>query len=336
MLDAVASGPVGCILEGTPGIGKTAVWRESIAGGRRRGYQVLETAPSEPDTALAFSGLSDLFERLPGAVWESLPEAQAHALKAALSMGELPEGSRDVQALPRAILGVLRQLSAAGPVLIAIDDEQWLDVASARVLAFALCRLRDEPIIAIVARRSDPEGALSLQLARRFGGGGLETVSLDPLPMSTLKLLLEARLKRSISRPVLGRIHQIAGGNPLYALAIAVELEARHAGGARSGDLPIPRTLSDAIKLRLGRVDARANAAMLAIAALSQPTLARLQAAIPEFALSDLDSAERAGVIEIRGDRIGFTHPLLASTHYASTRGCDAARVASPPRDGDR
>jgi DNA-binding CsgD family transcriptional regulator len=319
LLDAVASGPVGCILEGTAGIGKTAVWRESIAGARRRGYQVLETAPSEPDATLAFSGLSDLFERLPGAVWETLPEAQGHALKAALSVGELPEGSRDVQALPRAILGVLRQLSAAGPVLVAIDDDQWLDAASARVLAFALCRLRDEPIIAIVARRSDLEGALSMTLTSRFGGRGLETVSLDPLPMSALKLLLEARLQRSISRPVLGRIHQIAGGNPLYALAIALELEARHASGARSGDLPIPRTLSDAIKLRLGRVDARANAAMLAVAALSQPTLARVQAAIPEFALSDLDSAERAGVIEIRGDRIGFAHPLLASTHYAST-----------------
>ena len=58
---------------------------------------------------------------------------------------------------------------------------------------------------------------------------------------------------------------------------------------------------------------------MLVIAALSQPTLAMLQAAIPEFALSDLESAERAGVIEMSGDRLRFTHPLLASTHYANT-----------------
>ena len=115
------------------------------------------------------------------------------------------------------------------------------------------------------------------------------------------------------------RIHQGAGGNPLYALAIALELEARHASGERAGDLPVPRTLSDAIELRLAHLDPRASAAMLAIAALSQPTLAMLQAAIPEFALSDLESAERAGVIEISGDRVRFTHPLLASTHYANT-----------------
>jgi DNA-binding CsgD family transcriptional regulator len=321
LLNAAASGPVGCILEGTAGIGKTAVWREAVEGARRRGYEILETAPSEPDSVLAFSGLSDLFDRLPERLLETLPVLQAHALKAALALGERPEASGNVQALPRAILSALRQLAAAGPVLIAIDDEQWLDPASARVLAFALCRLRDEPIVAILARRPEPLGTLSGQLGRRFAGSGVPTVSLEPLAMSTIKALLEARLQRAISTPVLRRVHQIAGGNPLYALAIALELEARHASGDRAGELPIPSTLSDAIELRLGHLDPRADASMLAIAVLSEPTLAMLQAAIPDFALSDLDSAVQAGVIEISGGRVGFTHPLLASTHYANALG---------------
>jgi DNA-binding CsgD family transcriptional regulator len=319
VLDAAVSGPVGCIVEGMPGVGKTTLWREALESARRRGHQVLHTAPSEPEAVLAFSGLSDLFERLQDSVLDPLPEAQADALRAALSMGDLPEGSTGMQALPRGVLGVLRHLSAAGPVLVAIDDEQWLDPASARVLAFALCRLRDEKVAVIVARRPAPAGVLSTELGRRFGGGGLETISLTPLPIITIKALLEARLGRTVSRPVLRRIHQTAGGNPLYALAIAHELEARHGDDDRAGDLPVPRTLSDAIELRLEHLDPRANAAMLAIAALSQPTLAMLQAAIPEFALSDLESAERAGVIEISGDRVRFTHPLLASTHYANT-----------------
>jgi DNA-binding CsgD family transcriptional regulator len=319
VLDAVASGPAGCIVEGTPGVGKTTLWRESVESARRRGYQVLDTAPSEPDSALAFSGLSDLFEQLPDEVLGTLPDAQADALRAALSIGELPEGSRAWQALPRGVLGVLRHLCLAGSILVAIDDEQWLDPASARVLAFALCRLHEEAIAVIVARRPEPTGPLSAELGRRFGADGLETVSLQPLPMGTIKELVEDRLKRTISRPVLGRIHHAAGGNPLYALAIALELEARHMNGDRAGVLPVPRTLSDAIELRLEHVDPQASAALLAIAALSQPTLAMLQAAIPEFALSDLESAERAGVIEISGDRVRFTHPLLASTHYRNT-----------------
>jgi DNA-binding CsgD family transcriptional regulator len=319
LLDAAASGAVGCILEGTAGIGKTSLWRESVESARKRDYRVLETAPSEPESLLAFSGLGDLFERLPDDVLETLPEAQADALKAALLLGESPEGSRHQQALPRAILGVLRQVAVDGPVVVAIDDEQWLDPASARVLAFALSRLREEPIAVILARRPEPRGGLSAELRRRFHGGGLETISLESLPMSTIKMLLEARLKRSISRPLLRRIHQGAGGNPLYVLAIATELEARHADGDRAGDLPITGTLADAIELRLAHLDPRADAAMLAIASLSQPTLALLQAAIPDFALSDLESAERAGVIEISGGRLRFTHPLLASTHYGNT-----------------
>jgi DNA-binding CsgD family transcriptional regulator len=319
LLDTVESGAVACILEGTPGIGKTALWRESVESARRRGYQVLQSAPSEPEAVLAFSSLGDLFERIPDDIVDALPEAQAHALKAALVTGEITESSRDLQALPRAILGLLRELSAAGPVLIAIDDEQWLDPASARVLAFALCRLSDERVVVIVARRSESGGALSADLGRRFGGRGLERISLEPLPSGTIKLLLEAQLKRTVSAPVLRRIHQGAGGNPLWALAIAHELEARHSGADRSGELPIPRTLSDAIELQLRHLDSRADAAMLGIAALSQPSLALLQAAIPDFALSDLESAERAGVIEVAGDRVRFTHPLLASTHYTNT-----------------
>lgn len=319
LLDTVDSGPVACIVEGTPGIGKTTLWRDAVQSARRRGYQVLETAPSEPEAALSFSGLADLFERVPDEVVDALPDVQGQALRASLSLGELPEGSRDPQALPRAILGLLRQLSAAGPVLIAIDDEQWLDPASARVLAFALCRLRDERVVVLVARRSEPGGTLSIDLRRRFGGRGVESISLQPLPMGAVKMLLEAHLDRTISAPVLRRIHQGAEGNPLWALAIANELEARHTDGERSAELPIPRTLSDAIDLQLGHLDPRADAAMLAIAALSQPTLALLQAAVPEFALSDLESAEQAGVVELAGDRLRFTHPLLASTHYANT-----------------
>ena len=316
LLDLTASGPVGCILEGEPGIGKTTVWRAAVESARQRGYQILEAAPSEPDSVLAFSGLNDLFDRIPEALLDTLPDAQAHAMRAALLAGDLPNGSRDMQALPRAVLAVLRALAADSPVLIAIDDEQWLDPASARVIAFALCRLREETIAVILARRPQPESALSTELGRRFGGRGIETIPIRPLPASEIKMLLEARLNRTISRPLLRRIHRSAGGNPLYALAIALELEARHANGERADELPVPRTLSDAIELRLGDLDPRGSTAMLAVAALSQPTLAMLQAAIPEFTLTDLEIVSPAGVIEISGGRVRFTHPVLVSTMH--------------------
>lgn len=113
LLDAVAFGPVGCVLEGMAGIGKTTLWRNSVESARRRNYRVLETAPSEPEAVLAFGGLSYLFERLSNDVLDPLPDAQQDALRAALFLGELPEASRHLQALPRAVLGVLPRATEA-------------------------------------------------------------------------------------------------------------------------------------------------------------------------------------------------------------------------------
>ena len=131
---------------------------------------------------------------------------------------------------------------------MAIDDEQWLDRPSARVLAFALCRLREEPVCVLLTRRVDSDGALWPELARNFGPDGLKALTVAPLDLGALDALLRAKLGRTILRPVLRHVHAASGGNPLYALAIARELDA---SGSRPDDIPIPRTLSAAIQQRL-------------------------------------------------------------------------------------
>jgi ATP/maltotriose-dependent transcriptional regulator MalT len=319
MLDAAAAGPVGLALEGAPGIGKTTVWRTVVESARDRGYQVVAAAPAEPDAALAFAGLSDLLDDLPAEIHASLPTAQRQALTVALLGDDADTGQilPDAPALPRATLNVLRRLSANRPLLVAIDDEQWLDRPTARVLAFALCRLRDEPICVLLSRRPASDGALWPELSRGFGRDGLPVWVLRPLAMSAIHRLLADRLDRPIAAPLLRRIHEVSGGNPLYALAIARELSGSTAVG--DDQVPIPGTLTGAIARRLERLDASAADPLLAVASLSSPTLALIQAALPGFTLRDLDSAERAGVIELAGDRLRFTHPLLASTHYALT-----------------
>jgi DNA-binding CsgD family transcriptional regulator len=141
---------------------------------------------------------------------------------------------------------------------------------------------------------------------------------LEQLERGAFDRLLESRLSGAISRPLLQRIHESSGGNPLYALAIADELGAGGLRGSSDHGLPIPRSIRDAIGRRLEYVDPRARDPLLGVALVSHPTLAILHAAIPGFALSDLDSAERAGVIEIHGEDVRFTHPLLASVHESS------------------
>jgi DNA-binding CsgD family transcriptional regulator len=315
LLDSVAAGPAGLALQGAPGIGKTTLWREAIASARRRGYAVLEAAPGEPDSALAFAGLGDLFDGVIDEVVADLPDPQRHALLAALSLEDASAAPAEPTALPRAVLSLVRGLAARGPVVLAIDDEQWLDPPSARVLAFALPRLHKEPVGVLLTRRVESDGALWPELARNFGSDRLKALTVAPLDLGTTDSLLRAQLGRTIPRPVLRRIHATSGGNPLFALAIARALDA---SAARPDDIPIPRTLTEAMQQRLRAVDDRAFDPLLAIAAVSQPTLSTLQAILPGFRLGDLDGAVRADVIEVTGERFRFTHPLLASTHYAS------------------
>ena len=179
---------MGVALEGVPGIGKTTLWRDALDSARRRGYRVLVTAPGEPDSMLAFAGLGDLLDGDLDLAQAGLPDPQRNALAAALSLdGGSEAGSPDPLALPRAVRTVLRRIAANGPLVVAIDDEQWLDRASARVLAFALCRLRDDPVCVLLTRRVQSGGALWPELARGFGSGGLQTLAVDALDLPTTR-----------------------------------------------------------------------------------------------------------------------------------------------------
>jgi DNA-binding CsgD family transcriptional regulator/Tfp pilus assembly protein PilF len=316
LLDSALCGLTGLALEGQPGIGKTTLLRDAVTSAHARGYAVVATAPGEPDASLAFTGLGDLFDELPDGLLDSLPGPQRSALAASLFMEDAADVPESPQALPRAVVSVVRELSLGSPLLVAIDDEQWLDRASARVLAFAFCRLREERVCVLLTRRPQSGGALWPELARGFGSEGMAAQELGPLDMSAIHELLIKRLAGPIPRPLLRRIYDASAGNPLYALAIARELEAARADGAEEQALPLPASLADAVAQRLARLEPAARDPLLVVAALARPTLALIKAALPGFVFSDLDGAQRAAVVEILGERVRFTHPLLASAHY--------------------
>jgi hypothetical protein len=182
------------------------------------------------------------------------------------------------------------------------------------VLTFVLRRVREERIGLIVARRAGSAGALWPELRRGFGSAEPAMLVLTPLSISALNSLLGEHLSRPARRPLLRRIYEASGGNPLYALAIARALDDADRAVEQ---LPIPATLHEAIAHRLEPLDARAVPPLLAVAALRRPTIARVRAAVTGFQASDLDGGVRAAVIEVIGDRVRFTHPLLASVHYA-------------------
>jgi AAA ATPase domain len=157
-LGPVSGGPSVLLLEGAAGIGKTTLWHAGVSLARARGQRVLSCRVAESEARLSYAALGDLFDfELP-----DLPAPQKRALDAALLRAEVEGAPPDQRAVSVASPGVLRALAAYGPVVVAIDDVQWLDVPSARVLAFVVCRLEDAPIRILVALRvgcgGDPLG----------------------------------------------------------------------------------------------------------------------------------------------------------------------------------
>jgi hypothetical protein len=250
-LDAIDAGPIALVLEGEVGIGKTALWNEGLAAALGRLFRVLVCRPSESEAQLAYAALGDLLADVPEAALSELAEPQRRALEVALLRRE-PEGE---QPLPRAValgtLAVLRAFARESPVLVGIDDVQWLDPPSRSALAFVARRLMDERIGLLVARRLDGASAVPLDLEPALPEGRVRRVRVKPLEPPDLDRLLAIRLEAELPRRALTRLHRTAGGNPFFALEIGRALLQRGGRPEHSDELPIPASLQELVSDRL-------------------------------------------------------------------------------------
>jgi DNA-binding CsgD family transcriptional regulator len=199
--------------------------------------------------------------------------------------------------------------------MVAIDDLQWIDAASAATLRFAFRRLREERIVVVATRRLEPRRTAQLELERMLGDERVTRMSVGPLTLGGLHELLRSRIGLAVSRPTLIRLHETTGGNPFYALEIGHELVERGVEPAPDEPLPVPGGIRELVQERLERLEPTTRDVLLAAAALGRPTrplLARFVDPVEEA----LDEGVAAGVIEVSGERVRFTHPLLASVHY--------------------
>jgi DNA-binding NarL/FixJ family response regulator len=320
-LARVREGAAALLIEGEAGIGKTTVWLEAVRAGHARGFQVLEIRPSESEAQLSYVGLADLLGRVFDATRTALPNVQERALAAALLREEADQAA-DPRTTATAFVAVLAHLAASGPVLLAIDDVQWLDSASERALSFAARRLPPR-VGLLLTRRVERPSDMPLGLERVSPEAWVERVVPGPLSLAALHHLIKGRLGWSLPRPLLARLSETSGGNPFFALEIARAL-GRDAAEHRAGDpLPVPRNLEELVAARLRRLSDTARQASLAAAALSRPTPAAIAAAVAPGGdgRGALVEAEEAGVLVSDGGRVRFSHPLLASIVYASASG---------------
>ncbi len=308
---AFLSGPApsALVLEGELGIGKTTLWRAGIETALEGGQRVLSCRAVQAEAQLSFIGLGDLLSRLPDAAIESLPVPQRRGLEIALLRTEPDLPQLDPRAVDLAFLNILRALSLVEPVVLAIDDLQWLDAATLGTVSFALRRLVAERVYVLASFRFDgTERAQPLPLDR------IVRVPVGPLSLGAIHRILSVRLGLTVPRAVLRRIEFTSEGNPFFALELGRALQ--RLGEPEAGhELPVPENLQELVAERLADLPDASIELLLHASALANPTAELLEAALGDAAA--LEPALAAGLVGREGARIHFSHPLLASTLYA-------------------
>ncbi len=294
-LGALPEGARAFVMRGASGIGKTTLWRHAAQGFRGAGHRVLVTRPAEEELSLTLAGLVDLLEDVGGDV----------------------EAADDPLARGRAVLAALRGIAQDGPALVAIDDLQWLDAASARALRYALRRLDAEPIGMLATTRLGAPTEDPLAMARLLPPGRFEMLDVGPLSLAAVRRIVGG-VVTTISPRTLRRIHEVSGGNPLFALELARDLASD--GAQRSpGGLRLPDSLQAAILSRLDSVPADLLPLLETASALARTSVRELRELLPD---ADVDAllalADRHELLTVADDlEVRFAHPLIGSVVYA-------------------
>ena len=312
------------LLEGEAGIGKTTIFREALRLADSSGLSVLACRPGESEATFSFAAIADLLHAVPGEPWSTLPGPQRRALEVALLQADPGERPVDRRAVAAGVRSLLTRLAAERPLLLAIDDVQWLDTASAAALEYAIRRLGPERIGVLATRRLGEPARLDL--AALTPREALSSERVGPLSLGALHGLLRGRFGEAFPRSTLVRIHGTSGGNPLFALEIGRALAER---GTRPGGepLPVPDDVRALVRERVEALPDATRDLLLAAALLTHPTVGTLGRVLGHPPDADLEPAERAGIAALEGPAVAFAHPLYAGAVVAAATAAERRRM---------
>lgn len=307
LLQAAREGRSGAlVLRGEPGIGKTALLDYAAA----QGIPTIRSAGIESEAELPFAGLHLLVR--PGIeLVDRLPDRQRTALRGAFGLAQQDPGDRMLIGL--AILTLLAEEAADGPLLCLIDDAHWLDRATAETLLFAARRLDAEGVAIVFATRAGETD---------FPAAGLPELTLGGLRPEAAAALVDSNLEE-LSPTVRYRLLAESAGNPLALLELPAVLTAEAAGtrystGTGPNPLPLTQRLQVAFHAQASRLPAPTRTLLLVAAAATTDELGTVlrAAAALDAQLTDLQPAEDNGLVQSDGRALRFRHPLLRSAIY--------------------
>ena len=310
LVDAVREGESRVlVVRGEPGVGKTTLL-EHVAGQELR-CQVARAAGVQSETELAFAGLHQLCAPMLSRA-ERLPLPQQDALRTAFGLVAGPPPDRFIVGL--AALNLLSEVAGERPLICLIDDEQWLDQASAQALGFAARRLGADPVGLVFATRV-PGAELA----------GLPELQVEGLPEEDARALLDSALAGPLDEQVRDLIVAETRGNPLALLEVPEGLSPAELAGGFGLPCAAPPAgrLGFAVDRQLAALPAQAR--RLVVLAAADPSgdraLVWRAAALLGIGVQAGESAAEAQLVEF-GGRVRFRHPLarFAAYHSASLR----------------
>ncbi|MEV7098039.1 AAA family ATPase [Amycolatopsis sp. NPDC051045] len=323
LIDTMTTTGQAVVIAGEAGIGKTTLAEAAARYAREAGFRELRCTGYQSEATPGFAGLHELLYP----VWNdgsSLPGRQRAALQAAFGLAD-DAGVQDLL-VALAALGIIEDAASEQPVLLYVEDLQWLDASSAAVIKFLARRLTNAPILLLVTvRTADPEIEIPWAPAEAV-------VALVPLTREEADELLE-HAGVALSEGERKRILAEAGGNPLALRELPVAVRERgEVAGLLPGPLPTSRRLESAFLDQAAHLPEGSRRLLVMAACGQDMPLPELVAAARELGLTrdDLDPLEQSGLLTLSGDRLRFRHPLVRSAVYgaASSRERTAAHLA--------
>ncbi|MEU6080757.1 AAA family ATPase [Streptomyces sp. NPDC047108] len=322
------------LVEGEPGIGKTALLEAAVGRARESGFRVLEGAGEELERRVPFSAIARCLDTgTPGRL-----DGQARALARLVRReGESAAGRSPGAdfATAEAVLGLLDEWCTAGPVALVVDDLHWADSGTLLLLHRLGKSLGTVPLLVVCASRPVPGEELD-RLRRSLTTSGAQGVTVGPLDEKAVGELAE-ELLGAPAGPGLRKLLGGAAGNPLFVTEIVAALQRDEAIVASGGTADVsggdaPATLPSAIVGRLDWVSPKGQEILRAGSILGSAfTVVELSAVTgisPARLVEPILEFVRNGVLTEQGERLVFRHDLIRQALYDGVPARTASHAA--------
>jgi DNA-binding CsgD family transcriptional regulator len=335
-IDAANRGSGGSIVVlGAPGIGKTSLLGVARAHASATGLTVLGATGVQSETHLTFAGLHQLLRPVLHDI-DRLPNSYSKVLQSAFGLSDEPVTSSHLVAM--STLHLLSESTERAPLLLLVDDAQWIDSATAGTLAFVARRLESDPILLIAALRHGFDSP--------FLEAGIPELTIGALTDAQAGELLDAR-SPTLDPGLRDRVLRNSAGNPLALVELSTALHSTvDADRAFLSDLPLTARLERAFADRLVGLASETRSFLRVAAVDERGAIVELLPAASKLAhrqvtLEATTEAKAAGFIEIEGPEVRFRHPLMRSAIVQAMtleerREAHAALAATLVGDADR